>query len=227
MIAVGSFFDGNLVSVGKVLNIASFLLCAALQYRLTKDLWNSRLAASIAVLWFSICRGPAPVSVEMVTPDLLLAAAVLLYFLVLLRCLRNGSNLWWAMLGAAHALAYLSKGFALPWLALCTVLSVVLSSPPRRWVSRIALSGAMPFLVAAAWAGVLHTKYGVLTTGTQFKANFLEWTVRAYDNQPDAKYSVLKDTKLYMDEYDVNDPMAPGAWPSRYPSTCPRRSQVW
>jgi hypothetical protein len=48
---------------------------------------------------------------------LLLAAAVLLYFLVLLRCLRDGSSLWWAMLGAAHALAYCPRGSLFPgWL---------------------------------------------------------------------------------------------------------------
>jgi len=216
MIAAGSFFGSDLVRVGKMLNILSFLACAGLLYCFAKSLWGSRLAASIAVLWFSLCRGLTAVAVEMVTPDLLLAAAVLLYFLVLLRCLRGGGNRYWLLLGAAHALAYLTKGFALPWLALCTVVAVLLSSPPRRWAPRICLAAAIPLLVAGTWAGVLHSKYGVLTTGTQFKANFLEWTVRAYDNPPDRKFAILNDTKTYRDEYGVNDPMPPGAWPWRY-----------
>jgi hypothetical protein len=216
MIAAGSFFDGNLVHVGKMLNILSFLACAGLLYCFTNSLWGSRLAASIAVLWFSLCRGLTAVAVEMVTPDLLLAAAVLLYFLVLLRCLRGGGNRYWVLLGAAHALAYLTKAFALPWLALCTIVAVLFSPPPRRWASRICLAAAIPLLIAGMWAGVLHSKYGVLTIGTQFKANFLEWTVRAYDNPPNRKFVILNDDKTYRDEYGVNDPMPPGTWPWRY-----------
>jgi TRAP-type C4-dicarboxylate transport system permease small subunit len=92
MIAAGSFFDGDLVRVGKVLNAGSFLLCVALIYVFTRELWNSALTAAIAALWFSLGRGLAAISLEMVTPDLLLAAVVLMYFIVLLRCLRGGSN---------------------------------------------------------------------------------------------------------------------------------------
>jgi hypothetical protein len=122
----------------------------------------------------------------------------------------------WVLLGATHGLAYLTKGFALPWLALCTVLAILLSSPPKRWVTRLAFAAMIPLVVVAIWASVLHSKYGVLTTGTQFKANFLQWTVKAYDDPPERKYVMLSDTRAYADSYGVNDPMPPGSWPWRY-----------
>jgi dolichyl-phosphate-mannose-protein mannosyltransferase len=216
MIAAGSFFDGNLVRVGKVLNISSYLLCGALIYFFAKRLWHSELAASVAVLWFSLSRGLSAMAVEMVTPDFLFAALVLVYFMVLLQCLRANEKRCWGWLGGIHALAFLAKGFALPWLALNTIFSVVLSRPRKQQASRLALAAILPLLVASAWAGVLHFKYGAFTTGTQFKFNFLQWTPHLSDNQPDRTYAVLKNTKPFIDENNVNDPMPPGSWMWRY-----------
>jgi hypothetical protein len=216
MIAVGSFFDGNLVRVGKILSIGSYLLCAFLLYFFAKTLWHSELAASVAVLWFSLCRGLSAIAVEMVTPDFLFAALVLVYFMVLLQCLRTNKKRCWGWLGGIHALAFLAKGFALPWLALNTIFSVALSTPRKKPAAHLVLAAILPVLVAAAWAGVLHFKYGAFTTGTQFKFNYLQWTPAVYGNTPDRTYAVLKDTRPSIDEDNVSDPMPPGSWIWRY-----------
>jgi len=221
MIAAGSFFDGDLVRVGKVLNIGSYLLCGALLYFFTKSLWHSELAASLAVFWFSLSRGLSAQATEMVTPDFLFAALALVYFMVLLQCLRRDEKRCWGLLGGIHALAFLAKGFALPWLAVSTIVSMLLSRnhtprPCKQLAARLALAGILPMLVATAWAGALHFKYGAFTTGTQFKVNFLQWTAHAYSNQPDRTYAVLKDTRPFIDENNVGDPMPPGSWPWQY-----------
>jgi hypothetical protein len=212
MIAAGSFFGGDLVLVGKILNIGSFLLCGALLYLFTRSLWHSELLASLAVLWFSLSRGLSAQAVGMVTPDFLLAALVLAYFTALLQCLRTDEKRCWGLLGGIHALAFLAKGFALPWLALITMLSVLLVRPPKKWAVRLALAGVPALLVAAGWAGLLHYKYGAFTTGTQFKANYLQWIAHKYDNSPNRTYVVLNDTKSSIDEDSVNDPMPRGSW---------------
>ncbi|MGO9863146.1 MAG: ArnT family glycosyltransferase [Terriglobales bacterium] len=211
LIANGSFFVGDLVLVGKLLSIGSYLLCAALLYFFAKSLWHSDLAASLAVLWFSLSRGLAAQAVGMVTPDLLFAALTLVYFMVLLQCLRVDETKHWGLLGIIHALAFLAKGFALPWLALTTLVSVLHSRPRQQWAARLALAGILPLLVAATWAGVLHSKYGAFTTGTQFKFNFLQWTPHAYKQPPDPTYAVLKDMRPFVDEDNVGDPMPPGS----------------
>ncbi len=216
MIAAGSVFDADFLRVGKVLDIGGYLLCGLLLYFFAKNLWHSELAAAAAVLWFSFGRGLAAQAVAMVTPDFLFAALVLVYFLLLLHCLRTGEKRYWAWLGGIHALAFLAKGFALPWLALSTIFSVLLSRPRKQQLARLALASILPLLVAAAWAGVLHYKYGVFTTGTQFKFNFLQWTGHADSNGPERNYAVLNDTKPFIDEEDVGDPMPPGSWPWRY-----------
>ncbi len=209
MIAAGSFFDGNLARVGKVLNIGSYLLCGTLLYFLAKSLWHSKLAASLAVLWFSFSRGLAAQAVGMVTPDFLFAALTLVYFMVLLQCLRTHKKRRWGLLGGIHALAFLAKAFALPWLALTTIFTILLSKSREQWASRLALAGLLPVLVATGWAGVLHFKYGAFTTGTQFKFNLLTRTLHVYSNGPDGTYAVLNDTKPFFDEDGVYDP---GSW---------------
>jgi hypothetical protein len=213
MIAAGSFFDGDLLRVGKVLNIGCFLLCGVLLYFFAKSLWHSELAASLAVLWFSFSRGLSAQAVGMVTPDFLFAALTLVYFMVLLQCLRTDETRRWGLLGGIHALAFLAKAFALPWLALSTFFSILLSRSRKQQAARLALAGILPLLVAMAWAGVLHYKYGVFTTGTQFKFNFVMRTLHSYGNGPDGTYAVLNDTKPFFDEEGVYEP---GSWLFKY-----------
>jgi hypothetical protein len=219
LIAVASFLgNANYVHIGKVINIGAFLLSVALLYVLTEKLWHSRLAASLAVLMFTLGRGLLPFAVSLITPDFLFAALTLLYFMVLLRCLRNERWKDWFALGSVHGLAFLAKAFALPWLAVCTLVALGLSGQPwKRRIAQLGVAALIPVMIAVGWAAVLHSKYGVFTTGTQFKANFLQWTLRAYRDRHDTTYALLRDTAKEVDAYVVVDPMPPGSWPWKYP----------
>src|SRR5260221_14588634 len=57
LIAVASLVSTDYLHIGKVINIGTFLLTLALLYVLTEKLWGSRLAASLAVLLFTLGRG--------------------------------------------------------------------------------------------------------------------------------------------------------------------------
>jgi len=232
LIALASFATAGgsegYVHIGKLINIGSFLLSLALLYVLTEKLWHSRLVASLAVLMFSLGRGLAASAVSMVTPDFLFAALTLVYFIVLLKCLRedrlNDDRVSddrlenWFFLGALHALAYLAKAFALPWLAISTLVALAFSIKPwKARVTRLALAALIPVMVASGWATVLHSKYGVFTTGTQFKVNLLQWTLRAFSEHHDTTYALLRDTSKQVDDYGGGDPMPSGSWPWTYP----------
>ncbi len=225
LIAILSFGGPNYLYIGKLINIGAFLLSLTLLYVLTEKLWHSRQVASVAVLMFALGRGLAASAVLAVTPDFLFAALTLIYFIVLLRCLREDRLRDWFSLGSIHGLAFLAKAFALPWLAVCTLVAlgltalVVPTKPLRTRLARLALAALIPMMVAASWAAVLHSKYGVFTTGTQFKVNLLQWTLHAYDEHHDATYALLRDTSKQVDEYGVIDPMPPGSWPWTYPLT--------
>ena len=223
MVAVASFGGAGYLKIGKLINIGAFLLSLALLHTLTRKLWRSRLAASVAILMFTLGRGLAASAVLAVTPDFLFAALTLLYFIVLLRCLRADRLQDWFALGSVHGLAYLAKAFALPWLAVCTLVALGLTArgvSGKPWKTRLAplaLAALIPAMIAASWATVLHSRYGAFTTGTQFKVNLLQWTLHAYDEHQDTTYALLKDTSKQVDEYGVIDPMPPGSWPWTYP----------
>ena len=217
LIAAASFGSGDFLRIGKLVNVASFLLTLVLLYFLAKALWHSRLAAAAAALLFTLGRALAPAAVESITPDFLFASLAIVYFLLLLRALRNDRLRDWFSLGAVHGLAFLSKAFALPWLAVCTVAALVVSGKP--WKTRIAPLAAaalIPAVIAAGWATVLHSKYGVFTTGSQFRLNLLQWTLHVSGTHRDPAYTLLRDTSKDYDEYVVLD-MPPGSWAWSYP----------
>ncbi len=128
MIAALSGFGSDLLATGKILTIASFTCCTVLLYVFTLRLWSSRLAAALAVLWFTLGRGIIPKAVELVTPDFLFAFLVLAYFLSFIHCFQTNKNRDWLLLGVFHALAFLAKAFALPWLALTTLVALAIST---------------------------------------------------------------------------------------------------
>ena len=218
LIAGLSLGSADYLHISKVISIASFLSCPVLLYVLAVSLWRSRRVAALAALLFTLGRGLSVEAISSVTPDFLFAALVLIYFIVLLRCIRRDHIQDWFLLGAVHGLAFLAKAFALPWLALCTMAALALSS--RSWRDKLARLGAaalIPVLVAASWAAVLHSKYGVYTTGTQFKTNLLQWTLHAHPPHEGTKYALLDDTSKELDEYTVDDPMPPQSWRWTYP----------
>lgn len=198
--------------VGKLLTIASFLGCIVLLYFLTLSLWHSGLAAAVAVCWFTLGRGLIAMSVQLVSPDFLLTLLVIAYGIVLLRCLRRQERWDWFALGGIHAIAFLDKAIALPWLGLITFVAIALSLRKdfRRAVTCLCLAGLLPLLVSTAWAGILYSKYGVFTTGTQFRANLMQNTVKDRLHVPhEIEYRVLQDMSQFSDQYGVVDPIPP------------------
>lgn len=217
LIAVLALVRPDYLRIGKVVSIGSFLLCMALLYVFTLQLWNSRLVAALAVLLLTLGRGLTAVVVAMVTPDFLFAALVLLYFSALLRCMRAGDLKNWFYVGVIHGLAFLTKAFALPWLAVCTAAAVLFTDKPRKTkAAQLGLAALIPVLAAVGWAMVLHSKYGIYTTGSQFKANLLQWTLHEYPQHREPTYKLLRDTEKALDEYVVADPMPPGSWAWTY-----------
>ena len=204
------------LQAGKLVTILSFLLTCGLLYAFTFELWHSDVIAATAVALLLFARGLTFFAVALVTPDYLFALVVLLYFTALLRSLRSDSIRWWK-LGLAHGAAFLAKAIALPWLSVCTVMAIFIS--PGGWKTRtrrLASALAIPCVVAACWGGVLHAKYGVFTTGSQFKMNLLQWTLRGTIPPPASKFQLLRDVSPNISEYGVDDPMPPGAWEWKY-----------
>jgi hypothetical protein len=218
LIAALSPSGRHLFLAAKLIGIGFFLASVVLTYALTYRLWHSALAASIAALWFSLARGFIASAIFGVTPDFLLTALVLAYFLLLLRCLRDGGMKDWLLLGGIHGLAYLAKAIALPWLAVSTVAAVILS-PGKDWRRKgaeLVVAAVLPLMVAGAWGMVLQSKYGTFTTGSQFKTNLLQWTLKEKWISPASPYSILRDASNYIDGYMINDPMPPGSFPWYY-----------
>jgi Dolichyl-phosphate-mannose-protein mannosyltransferase len=212
LIAALALVRTDYLYLGKIVSIGSFLFCLPLLYFFTLQLWHSKMVASLAVLLLALGRGLMPIAVGMVTPDFLFAALVLIYFIVLFRCLHAQGLKNWFYLGVIHGLAFLAKAFALPWLAVCTVVAVLLSGQSLKTkAARLGLAALIPLIVAAGWATVLHSKYGVYTTGSQFKTNLFLWTLHQHPQPRERTYALLEDTTKELDEYLVDDPMPPGS----------------
>ncbi|MFY9558901.1 MAG: hypothetical protein WAQ52_01585 [Terriglobales bacterium] len=175
MIVAGSWFTQDFTLLGHVLTIVSFLVCLPLLYALTFRLWHSHLTASFAVLWFSMARGVIATAVSMILADLLFTACALTYFILLIACLRQGTRLHWLLLGAAHAIAFLAKAFAMPWLSVATALAVLASNRKsiRRTIASLLLAFLAPAIMWLTWGEALRTKYGVFTTGYQLRASLM------------------------------------------------------
>lgn len=199
---------------GKLITIAAYLASIILLYAFTKKLWHSSVTAGLATLFFTFARGVSFDAVALISPDFLLTALTLVYFMLLLDCIREDRHWFW--LGCVHGIAFLAKAIALPWLTVVTIAAVFASGNKRDWSRRVALAAIIPLTAAGIWAGVLHSKYGVFTTGTQFKTNLLQSTLREYKNHRSPAYVVLDDTSSSIDAHMVLDPMPPGSWAWSY-----------
>jgi 4-amino-4-deoxy-L-arabinose transferase-like glycosyltransferase len=206
LIAAGSLLSRNLLLVGRIITIGSFLVCLLLLYRLVWNLWRSRVAAGFAVLWFSLCRGVVAVSVGTILADFLLVAAALVYFTLLLSCLRENRKAAWVLLGVAHAVAFLAKAFAMPWLTISTVLALLTSQRKslRQLIARGLLAFLVPAVVWLTWGEVLKTKYGVFTTGYQLRANLMVDQHRMMNPYENRAQNFL-DTSATFDAYMVGE----------------------
>jgi 4-amino-4-deoxy-L-arabinose transferase-like glycosyltransferase len=215
--AIVGTFCHDLTLAGHITTILTFFLCLPLLYIFTFRLWHSRSVAALAVLWFTLAHDTTAFSVFFIGADFIFTACVLAYFIFLLRCLRNPSSRHWLLLGLAHAIAFLAKAFAMPWLALSTLIAAILSSRNnlRKTILHAALAMIFPIVVWTGWASALHAKYGVFTAGYQSKWNLLDPSIRNKDQH--AGLAVMFDTSHTYDEYTVADSMFPSspAWKQR------------
>ena len=201
VIAASSFLTHNWTLLGRLLTIGTFLLCLPLLYLLTLRLWQSRIAALFAVLWFSLSRGVIALAVGSILADFLLTACVLGYFIVLLECLRQNRQGSWVLLGFAHAVAFLAKAFAMPWLTISTLLAVVVRNRKsvRKGTVSLLLAGLVPALVWVTWGTILKAKYGVFTTGYQLRQNLM------IDLRRHQSHHVRGDDQAFVDTSSVYD----------------------
>jgi len=208
-----SGLSSNFTLLARVITIATFLSCLPLLYMLSFHLWRSSLLAALAVLWFTLARGVVAFSVYFIGADFLLTALVLLYFILLIRCLRRASTRNWATLGLLHGLAFLAKAIAFPWLMISTVMACL--TVGRRNVRRILLHTgaalAIPWLVWLGWGLTLKARYGVFTPGYQSKWNLLNQEARQQAERSSSRLTVLRDTSRSFDSDMVVDTMPPAS----------------
>ncbi len=211
MIAAGSLFTHDFTALGRLITIAAFVLCLPLLYALTFQLWRSHLAAALAVLWFSLARAVIVVALTTIQADFLLVAFTLTYFMRLLACLRQASRMNWLLLGVVHACAFLAKAFAMPWLAVSTVLAALASSRKslRAATASLLLAFLAPAIVWLTWGEVLKTKYGIFTTGYQMRANLMVDLNRKLNHRERGDPYTFVDTPYY-DTYMVGET----SWPA-------------
>jgi len=214
LIALIAIACHDLTLAGRITTILTFLLCLPLLYIFTFQLWRSHRMAALAVLWFTVAHDVTAFSVFFIGADFIFTACALAYFILLLRCLRHPSARHWLLLGLAHSIAFLAKAFAMPWLAVSTVIAAVLSSRNnlRKAVLHATLAAIFPMIVWMGWASALHAKYGVFTAGYQSKWNLLDPRLRIRDQH--AGLLLMFDTSHSYDEYTISDTMFPSspAW---------------
>jgi len=219
LIALISVFSSNYTLLARLVTIASFLACLPLLYLLTLQLWGSRLLAALAVLWFTTARGVTAFSVSFIGADFLLTASSLAYFLLLFRCLRKPSSRNWLLPGILHAIAFLAKAIAMPWLLISTLVASFLAArcDLKRTLICASAGIAIPLLVWCGWGAALKTKYGVFTAGYQSRWNLLDQNTRELAQRQAGGLLVLTDTSRSYDSRMVIDNMFPGSplWQAR------------
>jgi hypothetical protein len=213
-----AMFPGDRTQLAHLLMLPLFVLCQILTYCLTQKLWGSRLLSSLAVLWFTAARGVAVFSICFVGADLLLTAATLAYFIVLLPCLKQPEKARrWLFLGLIHAVAFLAKSIAMPLFALATILAVlsfrgrVKTQGLLYW---LLLAAVFPALTWLGWSAALHHKYGMFTGGYQLRWNLLDpEAIRAANRSSSERAGLLQltDTRQIYDSYMISDSMPPNS----------------
>ncbi len=204
LIAAIGLVTSNLTFAGHAVTIASLLILIPLLYWLSSRLWRTPLAAGAALLWFVLARGIVAMATCSILADFMLAAAVSLYFIVLLKSLREDRTRNWLVLGTAHALAFLAKAIAMPWLALTTLMAALMTcrSSWRKFVATALLALVLPACIWVGFGSLLKLKYGYFTTGYQLRYNLIVDS-RRYIRQPDP--TSLMDTSRLSDQYLVTE----------------------
>jgi 4-amino-4-deoxy-L-arabinose transferase-like glycosyltransferase len=207
IIAGAALLSRNFTLVGRLVTMASFLICLPLLYLLTMKLWRSKVAAALAVFWFSTARGIAETAIGSILADFVLTACALLYFILLLRALTRNQAMDWLLLGFIHGLTFLAKAIAMPWLAIASMLAILLQTPrsARKMASSFLLAMIIPAVVWLGWGFALRTKYGQFTPGYQLRANLVTNWRRSLSHHPRGDDLPFADLSSVYDQYMVGE----------------------
>lgn len=147
------------------------LLFIRLSERLLLSRWESRLVLAIALAPFI-----ATVAMRTITPDQLLAAWLMLYFLMVLNPEFPRSPRRQFLAGIVGGFAYLAKAFAFPFVIAHLLMTLVLYAfkdcesswgSKLRWVAFAYGRGLVGFfLIASFWIAAISLKYGQLSFGS-------------------------------------------------------------
>lgn len=130
------------------------------------------------VIWSSLFL----ITVELESPDMLIAAFVYLATGILVRIRRDPSR--WAafvVLGVVLGLGFLAKSVMLPMTVIFLLGCIFATGNLRRALPRVALAGALFVLVAGPYVFAMSRAKGSLTTGKTGHLNYL-WTTNRVIN---------------------------------------------
>jgi 4-amino-4-deoxy-L-arabinose transferase-like glycosyltransferase len=117
------------------------------------------------------------VTIQLESPDMLVAGFVYLATAILLRLQRQRSNwIWFVALGIVLGVGYLAKSAMLPMALVFIGASFFSVGSLRRAVPRVALTVAFFLLVAGPFIFAISRSKGHLTTGESGKLNYL-WSI--------------------------------------------------
>jgi 4-amino-4-deoxy-L-arabinose transferase-like glycosyltransferase len=117
------------------------------------------------------------VTIQLESPDMLVAGFIYLATAILLRLRRQRSNLiWFALLGIVLGIGFLTKSIMLPMTLVFTGASLFSVGSLRRAVPRVALTVALFLLIAGPFIFAISRAKGRFTTGESGKLNYL-WSI--------------------------------------------------
>jgi 4-amino-4-deoxy-L-arabinose transferase-like glycosyltransferase len=211
ILALGTKLIADPLLAARLLSVTTFVSCSILLYCLTQALWSSRAVSAFAVFWFVLSGHVVANSVNFIGADLLFATITTGYFLFALKCYRREKATCWLGLGIMFALAFLAKGFALPWLFVTTAFLLLQVHWKRREgsVRHAVLALLLPVIVWFAWSSALETKYHRFISGYQFRHQVASLMMKETWARPGPVPTTFVDERPFTDDYLVVDPIPP------------------
>lgn len=130
---------------------------------------SALLIASFLITFWLVVRN---LSVSTVRPDLLLTVFLIIAFAAFFNILRTGSFLYFAVLGASFALAYLTKSVAFPVFIFTVAVLIVLALRTKSYFAGTAMALLTFALIAGPYIFALSKKEGHFSSGESGGANY-------------------------------------------------------